>query len=309
MNKALVGYTGFVGSNIYDLTTFDRVYNSKNIEDAYGTCPDILVYSAVPSAMFIANQNPCEDFDYIKCAIENIKKIQAKRVVLISSIAVYDCTFDVDENYEIKEDKLLPYGKNRLYLEKWVTEKCKDSVIVRLPAIYGNNLKKNFVYDYINIIPTMLNKSKYVQLKKANSLIENYYVLSDDGFYHCLDSKSKELYLFFKNNDFNATLFTDSRSNYQFYNLKNLWKDILIAIQNNICILNITTEPLNVGELYFYLTGEIFVNELGKKPFDYNVRSIYAELFGGNNGYFMNKYGVMKDLKNYIDMEIKKKWD
>lgn len=38
--KALVGYTGFVGSNIYAAGTFDAIYNSKNIADAFGTNPD-----------------------------------------------------------------------------------------------------------------------------------------------------------------------------------------------------------------------------------------------------------------------------
>ena len=43
--KALVGYTGFVGSNIYTSGEFDAVYNSKNIEEAFGTKPDLLVYA------------------------------------------------------------------------------------------------------------------------------------------------------------------------------------------------------------------------------------------------------------------------
>ena len=33
---ALVGYTGFVGSNLYAAGGIDRAYNSKNIEEAYG---------------------------------------------------------------------------------------------------------------------------------------------------------------------------------------------------------------------------------------------------------------------------------
>ena len=44
MRSAIVGYTGFVGSNICDTTEFDAYYNSKNIEEAFGTCPDLLVY-------------------------------------------------------------------------------------------------------------------------------------------------------------------------------------------------------------------------------------------------------------------------
>ena len=35
--KALVGYTGFVGSNLYASASFEAVYNSKNVTDAYGT--------------------------------------------------------------------------------------------------------------------------------------------------------------------------------------------------------------------------------------------------------------------------------
>ena len=35
--NALVGYTGFVGSNIYAKGIFDAVYRSANIKDAYGT--------------------------------------------------------------------------------------------------------------------------------------------------------------------------------------------------------------------------------------------------------------------------------
>lgn len=29
--KAIVGYTGFVGSNIYEKGNFDAAYNSKNV--------------------------------------------------------------------------------------------------------------------------------------------------------------------------------------------------------------------------------------------------------------------------------------
>ena len=45
----LVGYTGFVGSNIYDAAKdqMDAVYNSKNIEQAYGTNPDLLIYAGL----------------------------------------------------------------------------------------------------------------------------------------------------------------------------------------------------------------------------------------------------------------------
>ncbi len=308
MKTALVGYSGFVGTNLAKNMEFTNLYNSKNIEDAFNTKPDLLVYSGVPATMFIANANPQKDFEIILEAIENIKKIDAKRVVLISTVAVYDTTIKVDEKHSINEKDILPYGKNRLYLEKWVLKNCDNSLVVRLPAIYGDNLKKNFIYDYINIIPKMLNQNKYDELSRLDAIIENSYELQVDNFYHCKDANNMRLYNFFLGNSFNATHFTDSRSNYQFYNLNNLCKDVNTALKENIRLLNITTEPVSVAEVYKYLCGKEFTNYLSKDPFDYNVKSIYAELFGGNDGYMLGKEQVLNDIKEFVEREIKIKW-
>ena len=154
--KSLVGYTGFVGSNIAMHCNFDYYYDSKNIKEAYGTNPDLLVYSGVPAQKFMANKFPEKDMEIIKNAIENIKMINPKKVVLISTIDVYNSPVDVDENTIINIKENEPYGYNRYILEKWVMNNFNDYLIVRLPALYGRNIKKNFIYDLINIIPSML---------------------------------------------------------------------------------------------------------------------------------------------------------
>ena len=123
MRSAIVGYTGFVGSNICDTTEFDAYYNSKNIEEAFGTCPDLLVYSGVRAEMFLANKYPEKDLEIIENAIDNIKRINPRRVVLISSIAVYNQTYDVDEDTIINKDESTAYGRNRRILEEWVRYK------------------------------------------------------------------------------------------------------------------------------------------------------------------------------------------
>ena len=311
MKTALVGYTGFVGSNHKAKYQFTNLYNSKNIHEAYGTEPDLLVYAGLPAAMFKANENPESDFADILQAIENIKAIEPRRIVLVSSIAVYDRTYDVDENHVINEEQLLPYGKNRLYLEKWVAENCENGLIVRLPALYGINLKKNFIYDYINIIPSMLNEEKYRELAAESELIMKAYKHEYDNFY-CLIAKGDEkkmVYKYFNSSSFNAVNFTDSRSIYQFYNLGRLWVDIQIALKNNIHLLNIVTEPISVAEVYKNLSGKEFVNEFAKAPHNYNIRSLYAELFGGKNGYFVKKEDELADLKRYVGEEKKGIWE
>ena len=306
--KSLVGYTGFVGSNIAAKGDFDNLYNSKNISDAFCTHPDLLVYAGVRAEMFLANTFPEKDFAHIKEALENIKKIAPKYVVLISTMSVYGENPIGDEETEIDESKLTAYGKNRLWLEKKVAENFKNHLIIRLPALYGENLKKNFIYDYIHVIPAMLKKEKIDELCSKNEKLVNFYELQANGFYKCRelnDAERAELKAFFKGCGFSAVNFTDSRSCYQFYNLSFLWDHIQLAIQNEINKLNITTEPVKVSELHEFLAGENFKNELTKQPFNQNLHSIHAKLFDGKQGYFFDKEFVMKDIKNFVEEEEK----
>ena len=50
--KSLVGYTGFVGSNIVQCGNFDNLYNSKDVEQGYGSSPDLLVYAGVKKKIY-----------------------------------------------------------------------------------------------------------------------------------------------------------------------------------------------------------------------------------------------------------------
>ena len=81
MKTALVGYTGFVGSNIYAAGSFDGAYNSKNIEEAYGTNPDLLIYAGLRAEKYLANNAPEKDMELIKQAEDNITKINPKKLV------------------------------------------------------------------------------------------------------------------------------------------------------------------------------------------------------------------------------------
>ena len=304
MKTAIVGYTGFVGSNISKSYNFDGLYNSKNIQEAFGTNPDLLIYSGIRAEKFVANKYPGKDYDIILNAIENIKKINPKKLVIISTIDVYKTPIDVDENTEIDENDLLPYGKNRRKLEKWVEENFSDYLIVRLPGLFGINIKKNFIYDIVNFIPSLLNKQKYDELFLLNSNLQYYYSLNNYGFYKCKDLNSEErisLKNIFVDLNFSALNFTDSRGVFQFYNLGNLWNHINIASQNSVKKLNLATEPISVEELYNYIYNEDFKNEITENPPFYNFRTAHFKTFNGSNGYIFSKEKVLKEIKDFIE--------
>lgn len=46
------------------------------------------------------------------------------------------------------------------------------------------------------------------------------------------------------------------------------------------------------------MTGDDFKNELAKVPYNYDIKSIHAERFGGESGYLINRDDELADLKN-----------
>ena len=300
--RILVGHTGFVGSNLLENADFDICFNSKNISDSFGLNPELLVYSGVKAEKFLANKDQQKDFEVIEEAIKNIKKINPKQIVLISTVDVYPNPIAVDENTEIDIDIVQPYGKNRLFLENWVASNFESYLIVRLPGLFGKNIKKNFIFDLISVIPSMLNEVKYQELSNNNWIVNNY-TLQENGFYKLNtidDSQRKILKQQFLNLGFSALNFSDSRGVFQFYNLKNLWKDIEIAQNSGIKKLNLATEPIVISQIYKAVYGKEFVNELNNTTPRYDFYTIHGKLFQKQGNYIYSKQEVLEDIIHFI---------
>ena len=304
MTIDLVGYTGFVGSNLLLSYKFDHIYNSKNIESAYNTQPDIIVYAGVTGTKYIANKFPEKDWLVIQNAMTNISKIKPKKLVLISTIDIFVKPDGEDEDSEPTSSEGFVYGNNRRLLEEWVKDNIKDYLIVRLPGIYGENLKKNFIYDLINPIPQALTPSKFDELVKLDYRLSEFYKVGDDGFYHPNSlgrNSSKELRDIFDKIGFNALNFTDSRGVFQYYNLSNLWQHIQIALREDIKVLNIATEPFSIAELHMEIYNKPFKNEVITEVPYYNFKTKYAQVFFGRNGYILSKEAIINDIKQFLE--------
>lgn len=299
----LVGSTGFVGGNLLAKHTFAAECHSSDITAQYGTRPDLCVYAGVPAAMFLANADPEADLAVMRAARENIRQIAPKRLVLISSIAVLADSRGVYEDSPAQDNEGLPaYGKNRLQLERWVREDFPDALIVRLPALYGAGLRKNFLFDLHTITPAMLRPEKYSELAAKSPLVKSAYTLADNGFYKLNGTADPvALRAFFAANDFNALAFTDARSRYQFYNLGRLWSDMEAARAADVKLLHLCTPPVSAAEVYTAVTGKTdWHNELPKPPFDYDLRSRHAALLGGSGDYLCTKQQELDDITRFM---------
>lgn len=149
MSTALLGYTGFVGGTLDRQHKFDDRYNSKDIGDIAGKSYDLVVCAAAPGTKWLANKNPEDDWTKISSLIDHLKTVAAESFILISTVDVYPDPVSVDESTAIDPETNTPYGKNRYLLEQFVSDTFKKHLIVRLPGLFGQGIKKNIIYDFI----------------------------------------------------------------------------------------------------------------------------------------------------------------
>lgn len=149
MSRALIGYTGFVGGNLIAQTHFDSFYNSRNIESISGETFDVGVCAAAPAEKWRGNKEPEADIKAIERLARCLATATFKKMILISTVDVYPKPSNVDENTVIDIDACQPYGKHRLWLERFISERF-DTLIVRLPGLFGKGLKKNIIYDFLH---------------------------------------------------------------------------------------------------------------------------------------------------------------
>jgi nucleoside-diphosphate-sugar epimerase len=151
MRRALIGHTGFVGSNLLRRGGFDATFNSRNFRDLAGQHYDEVVCAGVSAAKWIANRAPEADQTAIAALTDVVAQAAIGRFVLISTIDVYpDPSLAIDETADPTGQPNHAYGVNRLALEAWVASRYPDHLIVRLPALFGPGLKKNALFDLLH---------------------------------------------------------------------------------------------------------------------------------------------------------------
>lgn len=167
MSTAIVGYSGFVGSNLIQFYKFDHFYNSKNFHEASGKSFDTMFFCGVPAVKWLANKYPQEDQDILDSIKEILKTVTVKKFILISTIDVYnDVDRECDEDYAIDWYINHPYGSHRYMFEQFVSNRFENHHIIRIPALFGKGLKKNIIYDLL--------KNNQLQNIPMNSMFQWY---------------------------------------------------------------------------------------------------------------------------------------
>jgi hypothetical protein len=147
---ALIGHTGFVGSNLTSQNRFGHLYRSTNIDEIAGNSFDLVVCAGVPAVKWWANKNPEADWENIQKLLRNLERVKARQFLLVSTIDVYPKPNGVAEKDDPAGQENHAYGRHRYAIESFVRERFQDHSIVRLPGLFGPGLKKNVIYDLMH---------------------------------------------------------------------------------------------------------------------------------------------------------------
>jgi len=150
MTSALIGHSGFVGSNLLAKRSYDSLYRSTDIETIRGGAFSHLVCSGVQAMKWWANLHPEEDKAGILRLLGPLSEVRVDRFTLISTIDVYPTPRNVNEDSAIERAGHHAYGLHRLEVEDWVKAHFPKVLILRLPGLFGPGLKKNVIYDLIH---------------------------------------------------------------------------------------------------------------------------------------------------------------
>jgi hypothetical protein len=264
--------------------------------------------------MLEANRAPERDAAQIEGLIAHLSGVRAERFVLISSIAVLADFAGGDDESTAAFQQTLAYGRNRRALEAFVEDHFPRSLIIRLPALFGPGLRKNFLFDLLNPVPSLLPETRHADLVAAlpaslAGWVKGLYAadpvtgmlkleraaLNAAPRRAALEDAVTEL-------GFAATQFHKPDTTYQYYDTRRLWQDIGIALDAGLAHLHLTAEPLTAAAIHARLTGRAMPQTPARLHHE-DMRTRHAELWGAAGPYQFSAAATLDALAAFFTSE------
>jgi nucleoside-diphosphate-sugar epimerase len=115
--------------------------------------------------------------------------------------------------------------------------------------------------------------------------------------------KKNVIYDFMHDNNVHAI---DSRAVFQFYDIRRLWRDVELALDNELTLAHLPTEPVSVSDVARAAFGIEFTNEVSPSPPRYDIHTRYASVFGGSNPYVERKTDALSHIAAFVSAERKR---
>lgn len=182
--------------------------------------------------------------------------------------------------------------------------KCKKIILISTVDVFKapNGANENTIVDESGLHSYGLHRrhlEKFVESHFVDYLIVRLPGLVGPGL------KKNVIYDFLNDNEINNI---HSKGVFQFYPMVNLWHDIQVALDNNLKLVHLTSEPISVESIANEAFNFKFKNELDFEPGYYDFQSIHSSLYGSRSEkYQYSKPEVMLAIRAFAQSEHKSK--
>jgi len=295
---------------------FDAGFNSRNSAELAAGAYEVVVCAAAPGSMLHANKFPERDKLSISNVMAVLSRIRARRFVLISTIGVlqdYGSQAD-EETVRFETDRA--YGVHRRELEVFCQGHFENCLIIRLPALCGDGLKKNLLFDISNPCPSYVPAQRYEDWEgeygaEFSRMAAQYYGWSESLQMYELDrdrlnsSATRSAFeLAIKSHQLDAVRFTNPQSSFQFYHLKHLWADIEKCEALGIKVMHAVSEPLWAGDIYRALLQTDMPSSASKLHHE-DVWTRHVAAWGQSGHYIRTGQETLGELKSFFDSTVR----
>lgn len=236
----------------------------------------------------IATQNQFDD----QYNTKNINDIDGREYDLVVSAATYA------EMWKINQDPEGDLAQINGLIDHLKTVKAKKFVLISTVGVYKNpnGADEDTPIELDGLAPYGVNRYHLEQFvaEHFDALIIRLPGLFGKGL-------KKNVIFDLLNNNMVENI--HSEGVYQYYNLGNMWKDITIALDNGLHLVNFATEPVRTADVAAYCFGiqDFHQEPEGIKPAYWDMRSKHAALYGGSGAYLYNKQQELDDIKTFVD--------
>ena len=176
---------------------------------------------------------------------------------------------------------------------------CDTFILISTVDVFKTpiSVDEDTVIDERDLHPYGLHRrllEKFVEDRFANYLIVRLPGLVGPGL------RKNVIFDFLNDNNLHAI---DSRGVFQFYPIINLWYDIQIALKERLKLVHLTAEPISVREVAALGFNKLFEEVLANLPASYDMRTLYAELFGVTGSYQYNRRESIQAIRAYAQSE------
>lgn len=91
-------------------------------------------------------------------------------------------------------------------------------------------------------------------------------------------------------------------SSIQWYDVAGLWRDVTVALNNEIHLVNLVNEPVKTSRIVQRVFPGKQVGAASGPAVSYDVRSRHADLFGGAHGHLLTRDQVLGQIGSFVAM-------